>query len=379
MRVLVDGRIGGADGIGRYTTSVTGGLTGTRHRGVELTVLRAGTARRYSRADGVELLNRAAESRADLLHTLDYRVPITVSPEIPTIVTVHDVLRTVDPALCYSDAAFADRFGVEGLTALREAVDALRDIAPFPARRVPRGTHDEFLGRMLALAVSRADRVITPTAVVARQLGDLVPARDKLCVSPWGVDHLPAPADEVPPGVAGRFVLFVGQARPHKGLAALLAAVSRTALFGAGAPLVLVGRDWVPSGVAAVSAVGALGAHRLVLLGNVSDAELALLYTRASVLLHLADHEGFGFPPLEALRHGCPVVAADIPVLRETLGGQAEFVSPRDADAVARRVDEVVATDEPSARTARIRWARRFDWQRHIGDLLMCYRQAGHG
>ncbi|MGH3708475.1 MAG: glycosyltransferase family 4 protein [Pseudonocardiaceae bacterium] len=378
MRVLVDGRIGGADGIGRYTTSVVNSLTGAESRDVELAVLQAGTARRYSRADGNELLSRAVEYRADLLHTLDYRVPITAAPQIPTIVTVHDIMRIVDPALCHSDADFANRSGSEGLIELREAVDDLRDIAPFPARRVPEGTHDEFLGRMLALAVRRADRVITPTRAVAQQLCALVPVRDKLCVTPWGVDHLPTPAAKMPPGVPDQFVLFVGQARPHKGLAAVFAAVSRTALFGDGAPLVLVGRDMVPGGAVAHQAA-ALGADRVLLLGKVSDAELALLYTTASVLLHLAEHEGFGFPPLEALWYGCPVVASDIPVLRETLDTQAGFVDPRDPDAVARRVDEVVATDVPPARAARRRWARRFGWQRHVDDLLLCYRQAARG
>lgn len=224
MRVLVDGRIGGADGIGRYTSSVVDGLTGARPPDVELTVVRAGAARRYSRADGDELLSRAADYRADLLHTLDYRVPITAAAELPTIVTVHDVLRVLRPALCYSDADFADRFGAEGLTGLRKAVADLREVAPFPARRTPSGAHDEFLGRMLVLAVRRADRVITATRAVAHQLCELVSAGDKLYVTSWGVDHLPAPAREIPPDVPDRFLLYVGQSRPHKGLPALFAA-----------------------------------------------------------------------------------------------------------------------------------------------------------
>jgi hypothetical protein len=61
--------------------------------------------------------------------------------------------------------------------------------------------HEEYLGRTLALAVSRADCVITPTVTVARQLCDIVPARDKLCVSPWGVDHLPTATGPLPAGI----------------------------------------------------------------------------------------------------------------------------------------------------------------------------------
>lgn len=375
MRVLVDGRVDGADGIGRYTRSVVAGLHSGTRSGVEVTVLRPGTVRRYSRAEGIELLSCAVGCRADLVHTLDYRVPVTARAEIATIVTVHDVLRVLCPDLCYSDPDFAIRFGEDGLANLREVLADLRDIAAFPIRRVPRGLHEEFLGRMLGLAVGRAEYVITPTVTVARQLCDIVPARDKLHVSPWGVDHLPMAVGSLPAWVPDRYLLYVGQARPHKGLTALLAAVPRTAIYREGAPLVLVGRDFTPGSPAAQMAVSALNTQRVLLLGEVSDGVLVALYTSASALVHLAEHEGFGFPALEALAHGCPVVAADIPVLRETLGPHAAFTDPHDPSGVADRVNDVIATNGPSARAKRTHWAQRFRWRRHIDDLIAYYRR----
>ncbi|MGH3547439.1 MAG: glycosyltransferase family 4 protein [Pseudonocardiaceae bacterium] len=375
MRVLVDGRVDGADGIGRYTRSVIAALRGSNSSDVEVTVLRPGSARRYSRAEGIELLSCAAGSRADLVHTLDYRVPVTPAVEITTIVTVHDVLRVVRPDLCYFDADFVIRFGKEGLADLSEVVADLREVAAFPVRRAPAGLHEEYLGRMLALGISRAECVITPTVTVARQLCDVVPAGDKLRVSSWGVDHLPSVTDLPRASVPGPYLLYVGQARPHKGLPALLAAVPRTVIYGEGASLALVGRDFESDSSAARMAVDALGAHRVLPLGVVPDAVLTALYAHATALVHLADHEGFGFPPLEALALGCPVVASDIPVLRETLGPHAAFADPGNPDDVADRVDHVVATDGPAVRAERIRWAQRFRWQRHVGDLLDCYRQ----
>jgi glycosyltransferase involved in cell wall biosynthesis len=109
----------------------------------------------------------------------------------------------------------------------------------------------------------------------------------------------------------------------------------------------------------------------------VPDAALAVLYTRATALVHLADHEGFGFPPLEALALGCPVVASDSPVLRETLGPHAAFADPGNPDDVANCVDHVIATDGPAARAGRTGWARRFRWRCHVDELLCCYRQLG--
>lgn len=377
--MLIDGRVGGADGIGRYTQSVVAGLCGSNPADVEVAVLQGGTARGCSRAAGDELLSRAVESRADLVHTLDYRVPVTATAEFPTIVTVHDVLRLLRPDLCYSDADFASRFGEPGFAELREIVADLRDVAEFPFPRAPESRHEEYLGRMLALAVRRADRVITPTETVARQLFDVVPARDKLQVSPWGVDHLPATSDRPPAVVPDGYLLYVGQARPHKGLAALLAAVPRTVHYGNGAALVLVGRDFEPGSSSVQTANRALGSHRVFPLGEVSDHSLAALYAHAAALVHLADHEGFGFPPLEALAHGCPVLASDIPVLRETLGSHAAFANPTDLDDVAAQLDGVITTDGPVARAERIRWSRRFRWQPHVDDLITCYQRVLHG
>jgi glycosyltransferase involved in cell wall biosynthesis len=100
------------------------------------------------------------------------------------------------------------------------------------------------------------------------------------------------------------------------------------------------------------------------------------LYERAAVLVHLADHEGFGFTPLEAMRHGCAVVATDLAVLRETLGDHAVLVDPRDGEAVAHSIDEAVSTDQPPARAARQSWAGQFRWDRHVHDVLGYYREA---
>lgn len=373
MRILIDGRVDGADGIGRYTRSVVAGLRASSSPDVDVAVLRHRTSRRYSRAYGTELLSAAVESDADLIHLFDYRVPVTATTQFAMIVTVHDVLRVIRPNLCYSDAEFAIRFGETALTELREIVADLREIVGFPADRPPVSRHDEFLGRMLALAAHQADRVITPTEAVARQLCGLVSVRDRLLVSPWGIDHLPPVTGVRPTGIPDRYLLYVGQSRPHKGLPALLAAVPRTALYRGGAPLLLAGHDFRSGSPATSVVVRALGSHRVVLLGEVSDSALATLYAHATVLVHLADHEGFGFPPLEALAHGCPVVASDLPVLRETLGPHVAFADPGDPDDVAEQLDLAVAVDGPAKRAARSRWARQFRWQRHVDDLITCY------
>ncbi len=66
-------------------------------------------------------------------------------------------------------------------------------------------------------------------------------------------------------------------------------------------------------------------------MGPVDDATLAGLYERARLLAYVPLTEGFGFPPVEAMRHGIPVVASALP----SLGGAALVVDPLDVGAIA--------------------------------------------
>lgn len=67
-------------------------------------------------------------------------------------------------------------------------------------------------------------------------------------------------------------------------------------------------------------------------LGHVSDARLAELYRTALALVHPSAYEGFGLPVLEAMLAGCPVIATDLPALREGFAGAYVPVVPGDAD-----------------------------------------------
>ena len=78
-------------------------------------------------------------------------------------------------------------------------------------------------------------------------------------------------------------------------------------------------------------------AHELpdvTLTGQVSDDELAAIYSGAHALVISAEEEGFGLPAVEALACGTPVVASEGPALREVLGDRATFVAAGDMPAL---------------------------------------------
>ena len=102
------------------------------------------------------------------------------------------------------------------------------------------------------------------------------------------------------------------------------------------------------------------------LLGWVAEDDLADLYRGASVYVFPSLFEGFGLPVLEAMARGCPVIASDIPVLREVGGDAAVYVDALDPTAIASAVCRVIGDQDVRAEFASAGRARAvsFTWAR---------------
>jgi glycosyltransferase involved in cell wall biosynthesis len=88
---------------------------------------------------------------------------------------------------------------------------------------------------------------------------------------------------------------------------------------------------------------------QLIHLENVAAEELRLLYTHAEAFVFPSMGEGFGIPPLEAMRCETPVVASDVPAHRWVLGDAALYCDPYDVAAIASTIQRLVASDESDA------------------------------
>ena len=189
--------------------------------------------------------------------------------------------------------------------------------------------------RLRYLAVARAERVIVPTHAVARDAGerlDLDPGRVVVIAEAPAPQLHARPAADVAAvrvryGVPEDYLLWVGGLEhpdPRKRVAELVAAPRRL-------PLVLAG----PTSPWAERLEGA------ILTGHVDDDALAALYTGARALVIPSDDEGFGLPAVEALACGTPVVACDVPALREVLGERATFVDSGDLSGLIAAAERV--------------------------------------
>jgi glycosyltransferase involved in cell wall biosynthesis len=201
-------------------------------------------------------------------------------------------------------------------------VVTLHDLVPLKRRSEYLRTGMRF--RLRYMAVERAARIIVPTAAVAQDAFDhLDIPSDRVVVIPEAAAPAMRPMDaDTVADVRARYALpdeylvWVGGLEhpdPRKRVAAL-AETPRDM------PLVLVGptKEW---------------AHALpdvTLTGQVSDDDLAAIYTGARALVLSSDDEGFGLPSVEALACGTPVVACDVPALREVLADRATFVAHDD-------------------------------------------------
>src|SRR5205823_1270071 len=127
------------------------------------------------------------------------------------------------------------------------------------------------------------------------------------------------------------------------------------------------------------AAVRAADVHGKVrLLGPVDDAALAALYRHATVCCHPSVAEGFGLTCLEAMSFGRPVVAADIPSVRETTGDAARLTPVGDEAAMAGALADLLADE-----TARVALGQRaqaraatYTWAHTAERVVDAYRLA---
>jgi glycosyltransferase involved in cell wall biosynthesis len=367
LRVALDATplIGRPTGVGAFCAGVLGGLG--RRGDVDAAAFAVSWRRRHAIGDrvppGVAVVRRPMPARplhlawrrsdlppiewfvgrVDVVHGTNYVVP--PAHRAARVVTVHDLTTVRFPELCN------------------------RATLAFPA--------------MVRRALAGGAWVHTHSAYVAAEVCDLLGApEERVRPVASGVPPLPAadaaaPSRYLPPGTA-RYVLAVGTAEPRKDLPGLVRAFDAIAAGRPDLALVLAGPEgWGSEHLQAVISASSAG-RRVVRTGWIEDSVLAGLMAGAAVLAYPSVYEGFGYPPLQAMALGTPVVATRAGAIEEVLGNAAELVAPLDADALAEALARVLDSEalaETLADRGRIR-AAGFGWDRCAEGLTSLYREA---
>jgi glycosyltransferase involved in cell wall biosynthesis len=137
-----------------------------------------------------------------------------------------------------------------------------------------------------------------------------------------------------------RYILAVGGMSPNKNVASITAAIRlldrencRLVVAGHTNRKIFSGCPPSPGKNAAV-------------LGYVTDGQLRALYEKAACLVYPSFYEGFGFPPVEAMACGCPVVVSDIAPLKEICSDAVLYCDPFSPEDVAQKIRQLLTNDK---------------------------------
>lgn len=299
----------------------------------------------------LELWGRVGRPRVDrrlrgaaLVHGTNYVVPPS---RIPRLVSVYDCWALENPRLVHAD--------------VRAAM------------------------RVLRRSIADGAFVHASSHATAERLRDLVPGCDVTVIHLGDLTTSAASSTdgaEIPPPLVGGvpFVLAVGTRERRKNLPTLVRAFADLASRHPEVHLVLAGGpgDDDANIDQVVSRLESNIEHRVHLLGRVSEPTAKWLLEHSSLLAYPSLDEGFGFPLLEAMTHRTPIVASNVGSIPEVVGSAAVLVDPRDTDAWAEAISDVLTDSSLAARLVTVGDIRRqdFTWEKTGRMLHDLYRRV---
>jgi glycosyltransferase involved in cell wall biosynthesis len=160
----------------------------------------------------------------------------------------------------------------------------------------------------------------------------------------------------------------------YKNISGVLRVLAHLRRGGIDARVVRIGRALAGAERGLAESLDVIGS--VVELGAVSDQEMPALYNAVDLLLFPSLYEGFGWPPLEAMASGTPVVSSRAGSLDEIVGDAALTADPEDVDALAAHAGSVLGDGDLRARVVArgLAHAARFSWDRTALEMMGAYR-----
>lgn len=152
-----------------------------------------------------------------------------------------------------------------------------------------------------------------------------------------------------------RFVLFVGNQKPHKNIEGLERAFAKVHVPGL--ELVVVGKG--------------------TRIGQVDDRDLPALYSMAEAFVFPSFYEGFGLPPLEAMSCGCPTVVSKAASMPEVCGDASLYFDPSNEREIGEAIVKAVENPEPLVKKGFER-VKQFSWKKTAERHMCLFQEVCH-
>jgi len=263
-------------------------------------------------------------------------------------------------------------------------VVTVHDLFPLTSREYSAPEFQRHFTQVLRQAIAGADRIIAVSDATRRELLQHTKASDsRIRVVHHGVDPprilSPQELDAFRADVLGlkpgeRFFLNVGTIQTRKNVANIALALRSLP----GYRLVLAGGEgYGAEEITALIEKEGLAA-RIIRLGHAATDRLRLLYSTARALVFPSLEEGFGFPIVEAMSYGLPVITSNCSSMPEVAGDAALLVDPRDVSQIAEAMRRLI-DDDALYSALRIRgWHRvaQFSWEKCARETWAVYEEA---
>lgn len=270
-------------------------------------------------------------AKLDLMHFPHFNVAIL--SRTPFVVTIHDLILT--------------RFPSRRASMLPAVLYWLKQLA---------------YRFVIKTALRRAQKIITVSNFTKQDIiRQFKVAADKIVVTYEGIANLTIHSSDSERGdkffdffrkykIVKPFVLYVGNAYPHKNLESLLVVFQRLNKKYPDLSLIMIGKEdyfykRLKKKATTINAEILNKKDLFIFPGFVSDQDLSYFYQNALFYIFPSLYEGFGLPPLEAMNFSCPVLSSNQASLPEITGKAALFFDPYDEDDILNKI-QLMISDE---------------------------------
>jgi len=370
LRVIVDQMIAPAPGgIGRYTEELTKQLIATAPAGCSVEGIVSS-----SPPDQYDLVEAALPGLSGLYKTTLARRELAAAWQL-------GMTTSPGPGMIHAPGLLAPLRRHDLADGTQVAV-TIHDVLAWTHPEALTPTTVAWTKAMLRKVRKHADAVVVPSHAVADQLAEIADFGDRVRVIGGAVaSGLRLPTDYLVSGtlssgvaatealgLPAEYILAAGTLEPRKAITTLITALG---LPGApDLPLIVLGPDsWGELDIASVADEAGLAPGRVRAMTGLSDEELAVVISRASVFVFPSLEEGFSTPIIQAFHFGTPVVHSDAPANVEAAGDAGFVVERQDAAGYPERLSAAVARvlgDAELARRMSIAGsdrARAFSWR----------------